>query len=126
MAHLIFAMLLHSKNPLKPKFQRIRSRSKEIFILNCTVKNCDLRDHIAQAVRAYHIFKCIISGVKAAFRLGAIPNINCDLIICPISNNAITNAVPFDFYFSTTFHTPLEIADRFKTVIFNEFWDFKI
>ena len=30
---LFFAMLLHSKNPLKPKFQRICSRSKRDFYL---------------------------------------------------------------------------------------------
>ena len=60
----------------------------------------------------------VLLGLQPAFRFRTIPNIDCDFIICPISDNAIMNAVPFDFYSSTTFHAPLKIADRFKTVIF--------
>ena len=49
-------------------------------------------DHMTAEMCIRDRLKCIISGVKAAFRLGTIPNINCDFVICSISNNAIMNA----------------------------------
>ena len=84
--------------------------------LYCSVSDYDLCNHIPQPFFTDHVFQGIVCGAKISRRIRLVVKIGDDFSFH--MRNTVFLTSPIKFHFAAATHTPLEITDTDKAILF--------